>query len=201
MSVEAGMIDRMERSKKLCPYIHLCLQSADDGVLRAMGRPYTASDYRELFWEIHRRVPGVGIGTDVLVGFPGESDEAFRRTLELLQELPFYHFHVFAYSEHPRTRSARMEGKVAPDVIKERSEEVRALGREKKRAFHARHIGRVLDVLFETRGEDGLWTGHAPNYIRAAVPHSGDLANRIVPVRIEEALENEAVGSIAGEAR
>jgi threonylcarbamoyladenosine tRNA methylthiotransferase MtaB len=190
MSVGAGLVDRLERSEKLCPYIHLCLQSADDGVLEAMNRPYTASRYRDLFEEIFRRVSGVGIGTDVLVGFPGESDQAFHRTYDLLKELPFYHFHVFAYSEHPRTGSARMGGKVPPEVIKERSEKVRALGREKK-------IGRCLEVLFETRGEDGRWTGHAPNYIRVAVSHNGDLANRVAPVLIEEARENEAVGVLA----
>jgi len=196
MTVGKRLVDRMARGGKLCPYLHLCLQSGDDRILEAMGRPYTAGAYAALAGEITRRVPDVGIGTDVLVGFPGEDEAAFRNTRDLLASLPFYHFHVFVYSEHPRTRSARLPAKVRPDVAKDRSERVRALGREKKRRFHARFIGRELTVLFESRDRSGRWSGHAPNYVRVAARSQRDLANRLARVRIERALIDEAQGSV-----
>ena len=201
MTVCERLVDRMARSEKLCPYIHLCLQSADDSVLEAMRRPYTAADYAALFDSFFRRVPEIGIGTDVLVGFPGETEEAFRRTYDMLESHPFYHFHVFVYSEHPRTASARMSGKVRPDIAKSRSEKVRALGDEKKLRFHERQIGRELEVLFEMRDGDGRWTGHTPNYVKVAVRSDQELVNRIGPVRIEEAFVDETRGSLAGELR
>jgi threonylcarbamoyladenosine tRNA methylthiotransferase MtaB len=196
MTVGERFLDRFGRSAKLCPYVHLCLQSGDDGVLEAMGRPYTAGSYAALFGELLSRAPDAGVGTDVLVGFPGESEEAFLRTFDLAESLPFYHFHVFPYSEHPRTRSARLPGKVRPDVARERAEKVRALGLEKKRRFHERFVGRTLDVLFETRREDASWVGHAPNYARVTAPHEADLSNRIARVRIVSAVALEARGVV-----
>lgn len=194
MTVDDRLIDHMAASSKLCPYLHLCLQSGDDGVLEAMRRPYTAADYAALFRRIVDRVADAGIGTDVLVGFPGETDDAFRRTYDLLEELPFYHFHVFVYSEHPRTRSARLPEKVRPEIAKERSEAVRRLGAEKKRRFHERRVGATLEVLFETRDRRGRWIGHAPNYVKAAVRSDHDLANRIARVRVEAAGADEVRG-------
>jgi threonylcarbamoyladenosine tRNA methylthiotransferase MtaB len=195
-TVGEGLVARMERRGKLCPYLHLCLQSGDDEVLSSMGRDYTAGSYVSLLEGIVARVPDVGIGTDVLVGFPGETEPAFRRTLDLLASLPFYHFHVFPYSEHPSTRSARLPGKVRPDIIRRRGEAARRLGAEKKRLFHERFVGRTLDVLFEARGRRGAWEGHAPNYARVAAPWDADLSNRIARVRIEKALVEEARGTV-----
>jgi len=196
MTAGDEIIARMECGGKLCPYLHLCLQSADDGILAAMGRPYTAASYAALFGAFARRVPDVGVGTDVLVGFPGETEEAFRNTMGLLESLPFYHFHVFPYSEHPRTRSARLPGKVRPDIIRRRADEARALGEEKKRRFHERFIGRTLDVLFETRDRSGRWVGHAPNYTRVAARSAEDLENRIARVRVEESSVADARGTV-----
>ncbi|MFH1680587.1 MAG: tRNA (N(6)-L-threonylcarbamoyladenosine(37)-C(2))-methylthiotransferase MtaB [Candidatus Eisenbacteria bacterium] len=196
MTAGEKLVARMERGGKLVPYLHLCLQSGDDEVLGAMGRPYTASSYSALFREIVARVPEAGIGTDVLVGFPGESEDAYRTTFDLLESLPFYHFHVFPYSEHPRTRSAVLPGKVRPDIIRRRADGVRALGAMKKRRFHERFVGQTLDVLFETRDRGGLWIGHAPNYARVAARFEGDLANRIARVRVESALVPEARGTV-----
>jgi len=196
MTMDRRIIRIMARSERLCPYVHLCLQSGDDRILEAMRRPYTAGDFEALVGEIVTAVPGAGIGTDVMVGFPGETEEAFRNTLALLEALPFYHFHVFAYSEHPRTRSARFPEKVAPEVTKERSRVVRKLGEQKKLRFHERFVDRTLDVLFETRGEDGAWVGHAPNYARVSAPWEEDLSGRIARVRVERARVSEARGVI-----
>ncbi|MFH1277681.1 MAG: tRNA (N(6)-L-threonylcarbamoyladenosine(37)-C(2))-methylthiotransferase MtaB [Candidatus Eisenbacteria bacterium] len=197
MTVGDRLVDRMAESETLCPYVHLCLQSGDDRILEAMGRPYTAAGYALLFERFTEKVPNIGIGTDVLVGFPGEDDASFRRTYDLLESLPFYHFHVFVYSEHPRTRSARIPDKVRPDLAKERSEAARRLGAEKKRIFHERHVGRTVEVLFEARDRGGRWTGHAPNYLKVSVRADEDLENRIGLVEIERAEAEEARGRLS----
>lgn len=199
MTIEPGVIELMRRDDTICPYMHLCLQSGDDEILAAMKRPYTAAEYVDLFRRLHDTIDNIGIGTDVLVGFPGETDGSFERTYALIESLPFYHFHVFSYSEHARTRSARIADKVHPETAKERSERVRALGRAKRHAFHRAQIGRTLSVLFETQDVDGCWIGHAPNYTRVAVTSGDDLANRIVDVEIAGASVNEATGVVREE--
>ncbi len=196
MTIDRSVIALMRENPKLCPYIHLCLQSGDDAILEAMKRPYTSADYITLINDLYEGVENVGVGTDVLVGFPGETDPSFNRTFELLESLPFYHFHVFSYSEHPRTRSARIADKVHPEKAKERSNRVRALGREKKLSFHQNQVGRTLSVLFETQDLDGRWVGHAPNYTRVAVASNLDLSNRIAEVAITGADVEEALGDV-----
>ncbi len=196
MTIGEEVIDVMAKSDVLCPYLHLCLQSGDDDVLHAMKRPYTAAEYEALFRRFCGKVKNAGVGTDVLVGFPGETDRAFGNTYDLLEALPFYHFHVFSYSEHPRSRSARLAGKVHPETVRARSDAVRALGARKKEAFHKAQIGRVLPVLFETEDVDGRWVGHAPNYARIAVRHEADLANRMANVTVTGATVDEAVGEV-----
>lgn len=186
----------MAGNNKLCPYVHLVLQSGDDGVLRAMNRPYTVAEYTALLERFLVSTSDIGVGTDVLVGFPGESDRAFRNTVDLLEAYPFYHFHVFAYSEHSCTRSARMPDKVHTETIRKRSEEVRALGRSKKLRFHEKQMGKDLDVLFETRDREGRWNGHAPNYVKIAVRSNENLSNRIARVRVEEVFVDEVRGTI-----
>ncbi|MBN1826222.1 MAG: tRNA (N(6)-L-threonylcarbamoyladenosine(37)-C(2))-methylthiotransferase MtaB [Candidatus Eisenbacteria bacterium] len=201
MSVSPALVARMSCSEKLCPYVHVVLQSGDDGVLRAMNRPYGAGDFRRLLETFLARVPDLGIGTDVLVGFPGETDAAFRRTLAILEDYPFVNVHVFAYSEHARTRSARLDEKVHPETIRRRSEDARALGRAKRRAFHGRYRGERLETLFETRDRAGRWIGHAPNYARVAARDDRDLANRIVAVRIDSSERDGAIGTAEGDLR
>ena len=196
MTIDRSVIELMRLNPKVCPYLHLCLQSGDDAILEAMKRPYTAADYVALFNDLHGSVENIGIGTDVLVGFPGETDASFERTFELLESLPFYHFHVFSYSEHSRTRSARIADKVHPETAKERSERARRLGREKKLAFHKKQIGRTLPVLFETQDLEGRWVGHAPNYARISVSSESDLTNRIADVEIAGAHVEEACGEV-----
>ncbi len=199
MTINSRVVDLIAGNEKICPYLHLCLQSGDDQVLSSMKRPYTAAEYVSLFRRLERAIPGIGVGTDVIVGFPGETDEAFERTYAILEELPFYHFHVFSYSEHGSTRSARIEPKIQPEQVKARSEKVRRLGALKKKGFHDRQIGRTLPVLFETKDETGSWVGHAPNYSRVSVDGAGNLANEIRPVLITDSLVEVALGELAGD--
>jgi threonylcarbamoyladenosine tRNA methylthiotransferase MtaB len=190
----------MARSDKLCNYFHVPMQSGDDSVLNGMNRRYSVDEYREFVEGVARRVPDVGLGTDLIVGFPGETEESFDRTEKLLEELPLSYFHVFSYSKRYGTRAAREDGHVAPEVIKERSRRLRTLSRRKRRAFAERYIGRPVEVLFEQQDENGLWTGLTDNYLRISVVSSRPLRNTFADVVLQEVTDDIALGVLAAAA-
>jgi threonylcarbamoyladenosine tRNA methylthiotransferase MtaB len=196
-TIEAGLVDRMARSETLCRYFHVPVQSGDRAILAAMGRRYTLESYRDFIESVARTVPDVGLGTDVIVGFPGETDDSFERTYRFLDSLPFAYFHVFSYSKRYGTRAARLEDHVPPEIIKERSRLLRELSARKRAAFASRHIGREVDVLFEQQDETGLWTGLTSSYLRVGVVSAEPLRNQIRSVRIREAGSELAIGSLA----
>ncbi|HEX9725139.1 MAG TPA: tRNA (N(6)-L-threonylcarbamoyladenosine(37)-C(2))-methylthiotransferase MtaB [Vicinamibacteria bacterium] len=196
-TVEPALVDHMVHSQKLCHYFHVPIQSGDDSVLLGMNRRYATNEYREFIEDVARRVPDVGLGTDLIVGFPGETEASFARTETLLEELPLAYFHVFSYSKRYGTRAARQDGHVHPEVIKERSQRLRALSRRKRRQFGSRYLGRKVEVLFEQQDENGLWTGLTDNYLRVGVVSSQPLRNRLVDVVIQEANDEMALGVLA----
>lgn len=173
-------------SKTVCRHLHVPLQSGDDGILSAMGRDYTAAFFRDLIWTVHSAVPGIGIGIDVMAGFPGETAEAFKNTLGLVENLPIAYLHVFPYSRRPGTPAATMTGQVTEEDKKKRAERLRMVGAAKRRAFAEGFIGTPLQVLVEGRTDKntGRPLGLSDNYIPVAV--RGDVrANRIVRVMPE----------------
>ncbi len=196
-TIEPALVDYMARSDKLCHYFHVPMQSGDDSVLNGMNRRYSVEGYREFVEDVARRVPEVGLGTDLIVGFPGETEESFDRTEKLLEELPLSYFHVFSYSKRYGTRAAREDGHVAPEVIKERSRRLRTLSRRKRRAFAERYIGRPVEVLFEQQDENGLWTGLTDNYLRISVVSSRPLRNTFADVVLQEVTDDIALGVLA----
>jgi threonylcarbamoyladenosine tRNA methylthiotransferase MtaB len=197
-TIEPGLVEHMARSDKLCRYFHIPIQSGDDGVLEGMNRHYSVGEYREFLENVESQVSEVGLGTDVIVGFPGETDESYERTESLLTELPFSYFHVFSYSKRYGSRASRMEGHVNPEVIKARSKRLRTLSRAKRRQFQSRYVGKEVSVLFEQRDDKGLWTGLTGNYMRVGVVSPKPLRNQFAAVRIEEAGEELALGILLG---
>ncbi len=193
-TIEKDLVEHMATSEKLCHYFHIPIQSGDDGVLKGMNRHYGVQEFRDFLESVACKVPEVGLGTDVIVGFPGETDESFERTEKLLTDLPFSYFHVFSYSKRYGSRASRMEGHVNPEVIKARSKRLRALSRAKRRNFQSRYVGRELSVLFEQIDDKGLWTGLTDNYMRVGVVSAEPLRNQFAKVRIEEAGEELALG-------
>ena len=194
-----AMVDFFARSEKFCRHLHIPLQSGDDGVLEAMRRPYRRDQYIDLVNKIADRVPGIGLGADVMVGFPGESDAAFESTCNLVEQSPISYLHVFPYSPRQATPATRMPGQVPPQVKKSRGAHLRSLGSEKARAFHRRFLGETRDVLLEGRRETG--TGHlqglTDNYIRVFTAAPDEAMDRLTPVRLERAAEDGRVlGSI-----
>lgn len=172
----------------LMPFFHLPLQAGDDLVLRRMRRGYTTSLFASRVEKLVARRPDVGIGSDILVGYPGEDDAAFERGLAFIASLPFSHFHVFTFSARPGTHAATLDGAVPLAATKERGTRMRALGDAKAAAFRARFDGARAEVLVERkRTRDGRLTGLTGNYIRVEMPPGPDLVNRIVPAILHEA--------------
>ncbi len=183
-------------SKKVCRHLHIPMQSGDDQILQAMGRPYSSADYARLIDKLAGEIPEIAIGTDVIVGFPGESEEQFWTTHRLLRDLPICRFHVFNYSRREGTIAASMPDQVAAHVRRERSRLLRDLSSVKSKAFRRSFIGKQLTVLLEHRRErsTGLLTGLSDNYIRVLTEGSDQQMNRLVPLRIFEVDEERAWG-------
>jgi threonylcarbamoyladenosine tRNA methylthiotransferase MtaB len=172
----------------LMPFFHLPLQAGDDSVLRLMRRGYTTALFASRVEKLVARRPDVGIGSDILVGYPGEDDAAFERGLAFIASLPFSHFHVFTFSARPGTHAAALDGAVPPAIRKQRGARMRALGDAKAAAFRARFDGARAEVLVESkRTRDGRLTGLTGNYIRVEMPARPELVNRIVPAILHEA--------------
>ena len=199
-TIEPPLVDYMAESPKLCRYFHVPIQSGDDSVLERMNRRYSADEYRSFLEGVVRTVPDAGLGTDLIVGFPGESDASFERTERLLTELPFSYFHVFSYSKRYGTRAARLDRHLPPQVIKERSQRLRALSRRKRREFGSRYLGQEVEVLFEQQDESGLWTGLTDNYLRVGVVSSRPLRNVFARVLVNEVSDEMALGVLADQA-
>jgi threonylcarbamoyladenosine tRNA methylthiotransferase MtaB len=196
-TVTDELLDLMAGSEKLCPYLHIPLQSGDDAVLSAMNRRHTVRDYVSLIERALTKIPGVGLGTDLMVGFPGETDQAFRNTVAVATELPFSYLHVFSFSPRPGTAANRMPRRVPAATVKRRADLLQSLSRNRRLIFHRRQIGVTLPVLFEQTIQDGYRIGTAPNFAKVAVPIQDDLANQIRPVVITAATERWAIGRIA----
>mgnify|MGYP000244582365 CR=1 FL=1 len=189
------LVELFARERRLCPYFHLPLQSGDDRVLAAMGRPYTAAEYRDRAERLLTRVPRATLGADVMVGFPGEDERAFRNTVELLESLVPLNLHVFRFSSRPGTRAARMRPQVPPDVKARRAAELAALGRNWAEQAARRFLGQVLEVVLEHE-EDGLWWGHAENYLQVGVAADGSRQGKIVWARLLKTEGGRAQGVI-----
>ncbi len=195
-TVPDKLLEYMATSPKLCRHLHLPLQSGDDDILRAMNRRYTLRDYTAFVDKAMRLIPDLGLGTDLLVGFPGEGDAQFAHTRAAASDLPFSYLHVFTYSKRPGTAAAKMTAAVPTATIRSRGKAIAELSRAKRMAFYQRYVGQTVDVLFEAKDDAGRWNGLTGNYMRVGVPAGDDLANRLGHVAIEGAMDGLAVGRI-----
>lgn len=176
------------RSPRICRHVHVPLESGSDATLARMGRAYTRAEYAEAVRRITDRDPRAGLGADVMVGFPGETDADFEDTVALIEELPFTYLHVFSFSPRAGTPAAAMT-EVVPGVEKKRRSRVlRELGRAKSLAFRRGLLGERLEVLVEER-RGGRLTGLSSNYVRVEIEGGNQLKNRFVEVVVEGAEE------------
>lgn len=173
------------RNPRLCPHLHLSLQSGSDSVLRRMGRRYLVKEYDEAVSLIRSIVTEAAITTDIIVGFPGESDDEFEESYRFCKEMDFARIHVFTFSPRPGTQAAEMKEQVSSIVKKERSRKMLALAEESSGNFRKRFMGRTIPILWEQKSK-GVWSGLTANYIRVYTRSNEDLANQITEVKLEK---------------
>jgi len=197
--LEAPIIDFVAASQKFQPHFHIPLQSGSDAVLSAMRRRYRTDLYRDRLAHIVDRMPEAGIGIDVIVGFPGETELEFAKTQEFLLEAPASYLHVFTYSERPKTTALRIEDVVPVPVRKARNKVLTQVSLKKQWAHAARFEGRVRPVLLEGEvDEAGRRSGYTPEYVRVAVADSGKLASgMVVDVQLGGFSEGRVAGTLA----
>ena len=189
-------VQRLGAVDKFCPHFHLSLQSGSDSVLSRMNRRYTSQEYREAVNTIRRTFPYAAITTDVIVGFPEETDQEFEQTYEFLKELKLYETHIFKYSPRNGTKAAEMPDQVDPSVKNSRSECLIKLNEKNKKDFEDLHVGQIVDILIETH-ENGYATGHTKNYIKAGIKTQENLSNQIIKSRITDISEDFAIAERA----
>ena len=185
-------------SEKLCSHFHIPLQSGSKKILRLMQRRYKAEDYRELIFKAKDSVEDLGIGVDVIAGFPGETEEDFLETYNFLNELPVSYLHVFTYSERPGTKAINLPGAVDIFERKKRNNMLRILGEKKRYQFYREMEGKELNVLFESEDNEGMIKGFSSNYVRVIHKFSPYLGNELCTVKIEEIKGNICSGEIIG---
>jgi threonylcarbamoyladenosine tRNA methylthiotransferase MtaB len=168
--VTEELISLFGSSNRLAPHFHVPLQSGSDRILRAMHRWYRAEHYAERVKRIRRISPDAAIGADVIAGFPGETNEDFQATFELIERLPFTYLHVFSFSARPGTEGANLAASVPAAIIRERSGILRALARKKSSEFRKTQAGRVLRALTLVGGEDTWTPALTANYLKVRIP-------------------------------
>jgi threonylcarbamoyladenosine tRNA methylthiotransferase MtaB len=173
------------QGERLCRHFHLSLQSGSDAVLKRMKRRYTTADYKRAVDLIRKAVPGAAVTTDVIVGFPGETEAEFKESYDFARQMNFARIHVFSYSPRPGTRAAGMPRPVDDRLKRERSRKMLALGRACIRNFRKGFLGKTLMVLWE-KETGGVWSGLTDNYIRAYTTSDRDLTNQLLPVKLAE---------------
>ncbi len=198
MEIERDLIDMIASESWLCRHFHIPLQSGDDSILKRMNRRYTSREFAALIRGIREKVPVASIGVDVMVGFPGEDDRAFKNTFHLLRDLPISYLHVFPFSPRKGTAAFALEGRVNEGEIKKRSASLRAVGDEKRQAFYASCLGKDFQVLAEgwKSRDRGMIRGFSDNYLPVVFPSDRLLKNDIVTVLIKKVEKNEVMGSV-----
>ena len=180
---------------RLCRHFHLPLQSGSDRVLNRMNRRYSTSDYQQAVSLIRALVPDAAITTDVIVGFPGETEDEFKQGYNFCRQMGFARIHVFSYSPRRETQAARLPQQVAAQIKKQRSQRMLALARESAQDFSQRFLGKVMSVLWE-RQTDGLWSGYTDNYIKIYTRNTRDLTNQLLPVKLVEVGDDGVWGEV-----
>jgi threonylcarbamoyladenosine tRNA methylthiotransferase MtaB len=178
------IIDFVANSEKFVPHFHIPLQSGNDKILKAMRRRYQRDLYRQRVERIKKVMPNCCIGVDVIVGFPGETDEDFMDTYNFIHDLDISYLHVFTYSERTNTPAAEMKERVPMDVRRQRNDMLRILSLKKKKHFTEPYLGTVQNVLFEHAKDDTVLHGFTENYIKVSVPKSDNLVNTIGKVKL-----------------
>ena len=184
-------LSELKEIDKFCPHFHLSLQSGSDSVLERMNRRYDKAEYKSAVDKIRKIYPDAAITTDIIVGFPGESDAEFEETREYLEGINLYEMHIFKFSPREGTKAAAMDNQVKPEIKNHRSEVLIELAEKNKLEFEEKLVGKEVEVLFES-SENGIYEGHTKNYVKVYVQSDLDLIGEIARVNIDR-LENKKI--------
>lgn len=194
-SIEASqitdeVIEILNSSDKMCRHLHIPLQAGDDQVLKRMRRKYTTDEYRATIEKLHEALPDVAITTDIIVGFPGETEEMYERGFRFIEEMKFAELHVFPYSKRSGTPAARMEDQVEEEIKNHRVHELIELSNRMAVAYSSKFVGDVLEVIpeepYKEDPDSGLYVGHSDNYLKLVFPANESLVGKICMVRVDE---------------
>jgi len=186
-------IDFVSTSNSFVPHFHIPLQSGSDALLKLMKRRYLKETYDNRVEAIKKAMPNACIGVDVIVGFPGETDELFLETYNYLNQLDISYLHVFTYSERPNTEAFDMQGVVPKKVRAKRSKMLRGLSVKKRRSFYENQLGNQLTVLFESENKEGFIHGFKENYVKVKTPWNPELVNTLQEIKLTKIDEDGVV--------
>ena len=190
------IIKFVKKSKKFMPHFHIPLQSGSDKILGKMKRRYNTNIYKNKVLKIVKEIPEVCIGADVIVGFPGETDELFNATLNFIKDLPISYLHVFTYSERENTKAIEMDGIVPKQERSERSKKLRILSEKLQRAHYQKFIGTTQTALMERENKNGFLFGYTDNYIKVKIPFNKELVQQKLKIKL---LSHDENGNIKSE--
>lgn len=193
--VSAALLDLMKHNPRMCPHLHIPLQSGDDQVLSHMHRPYDTETFRQQVQKIRVALPDVAISTDLMVGFPGETDDQFRNCLVFCDEMSFSSMHIFKYSPREGTPAATYEQQISAQLKEQRSKKMTDVAEKHAKRFMLRFIGRVLDVLVEDQNSAGHWEGHTNNYLKVVFTGAAE-KGKVVRVMIDESDKKNLKGHL-----
>lgn len=186
-------IELVSRSHRFVPHFHIPLQSGSDDLLKKMKRRYLTKLYTDRVMKIREVMPDAAIGVDVIVGFPGETEEKFLETYHFLNDLPISYLHVFTYSERENTEAVKMDGVVPVPERKKRNKMLRILSEKKKMAFYEKQLGKSLPILWEHENKDGKMYGFTENYVRVQKPFDSNSVNKVEVLKLNRIEEDGSV--------
>ena len=185
-------VQRLIKLEKICNHFHLSLQSGCDETLKRMNRRYTTEQFREIVEILRKKYNNVNLTTDIIVGFPGETEEEFNKTYEFLKEIKFYKMHIFKYSPRKGTKAAQMPNQVDGNIKEERSKKLLDLSDINEKEYNKAYINKEVEVLFEEE-KDGICKGHTKNYILAYCENNECLQNKILKMQCKKIEDNHIV--------
>ena len=196
IEVTDELIEMIADNPRMAQHLHLPLQSGCDRTLEAMRRPYDSEEFRNMMRSIRQRVPDIAITTDLMVGFPDETEEDFKESLVFCNDIAFANMHIFKYSMRGGTPAAAMTEQIDPQIKERRAKQMADVAQKNKHEYEQRFVGKTLRILVEEQNKDGLWTGHSSNYLFVAFPGEGLRSGDFVDVKLTEAGKNYLLGEI-----
>ncbi|URZ15758.1 tRNA (N(6)-L-threonylcarbamoyladenosine(37)-C(2))-methylthiotransferase MtaB [Clostridium felsineum] len=191
-------INKIKNMTKMCPHFHLSLQSGCSETLKRMNRKYTADEYKDTVDKLRKNIKDVSITTDVIVGFPGETEEEFNKTYEFLKGIELSKMHIFKYSPREGTKAADMKDQIDGNIKDKRSAELIELDKINENKFMSKFLNREMDVLFEKKfnNKEDLYEGYTPNYIKVVVKSNKDISRKILKVKLTEIKDEHLLGKL-----